>query len=305
VRSGERFYHARTAGVTGGDEGGDRLVIRLPWLKPEFGSEYGGPLVSPEGWPPRWSPVSGETLAAFWDRTIVEDSFLQQITPLTSDRRPVPSLDGWRPADLTLAWWERKWPFKVFDRREDDSPPRGYHRDRVFWRLVVEFSARLGAGDLVVKARRLDASESDDPKPVKPGLLRNPFMVLRPHAPHGGWFRPEQWHGSEPPPSLLEYQYRDLTLWPAEVAETERETSALPGMSHPPPQTPSDAYTACVACLRAVADASPKYRNHTRPELERICKGSLTVKAWRRALDEAFEGDARAKWRDTGKRGKP
>jgi hypothetical protein len=113
--------------VTAGDEGGDRLVISLPWIKPEFGSQYGGPLVSPEGWPQLPPPVPGETFAAYWDRAVAGDPFLQQVTPLTSDRRPVPSLDGWRPADLTLEWWETKWPYKVFDRRWDaDSPPRGY-----------------------------------------------------------------------------------------------------------------------------------------------------------------------------------
>ena len=48
----------------------------------------------------------------------------------------------------TLAWWEREWPYKVFSRMWDDfrtwddSPPSNYHRDRVYWRLVVEFIAR-------------------------------------------------------------------------------------------------------------------------------------------------------------------
>jgi len=232
VRSGQRVYHVRALGVTWrGDEGTGRLVICLPWIKPEFGSQYGGPLESPEGWPQLPQPVPGETLATYSGHAIDGDPFLLKITPLTSDRRPVPSLAECRPADLTLAWWERRWPSKVFDRREDDSPPRGYHRDRVYWRLVVELLDRLRVGDFVMKARRMDDPESPF-EPVKRGLFQNPFMVLRPHAPHGGWFRAEQWHGSEPPDSLP--WYREVTLWPrpataAETSETKRETTRAVG----------------------------------------------------------------------------
>jgi hypothetical protein len=218
-----------------GDEGSGRLLIPLPWVKPEFGSQYGGPLVSPEGWPQLPPPELGETLAAFWDRAIGGDPFLQLITPFTSDRRPVPSLDEGRPADLTLAWWEKKWPYKVFDRSWDDSSLRGYHCDRVYWRLVVELIDRLRGGDLVMKGYRTDASESDDSgsllEPVRRTLLQNPFMVLCPRAPGGGWFRPGHSYGSEPPSGLP--WYHKLTLWPAE-AKREKTPAASP--EEPPPR---------------------------------------------------------------------
>jgi hypothetical protein len=231
--------------VTGGDEGSGRLLIRLPWVKPEFGSEYGGPIVSPEGWPRLPPPELGETVAAFWERAIVGDAFLQLITPHTSDRRPVRSLDGRRPADLTLAWWERKWPYKVFDRRWDDSPPRGYHRDRVYWRLVVELIARWEAGDLVVKGRRLDVSTSEA-EPVKLSLLRNPFMVLRPHHPHGGRFGPEEWLGHQLPTTLE--SYCELTVWPAEVAAADQGPDAANADKPPlPPFDPRKAKALLVA----------------------------------------------------------
>jgi hypothetical protein len=212
-------------------------------VKPEFGSQYGGPLASPDGWPRLPPSDPGETVAAFIDRAIVGDSFLQLITPLTSDRRPAPSLDGRRPADLTLAWWEREWPYKVFHRMWDDSPPRGYHRDRVYWRLVVEWFDRLRDGDLVMKGHRTDgltpgppagAARTRSPRAdaaypgevVAPDRWENPYMVLRPRA---GLLEPEQWRGRPPPPGLP--WYRDLTVWPAEAAPTKQK--AQPRVPHP------------------------------------------------------------------------
>jgi len=232
-------YHVRTTGVTGGGERSGRVVVSLPWEKLEFGTQYGGPLESPEGWPPLWLPEPGETLAALCHRVIDGDAFLQLVTARTSDRRPVPSLDGRRPADLTFAWWEKNWPERASDWPFEETLPRGYHRDRVYWRLVVEFFDRLRGGDLVMKARRMDDPEPDDPEsplePVGPGRFRNPFMVLSPRALHGGWFRPEKWLGSEPPGLP---HYFDLTVWPAEASETERET---PETLVPEPQAPAEA----------------------------------------------------------------
>jgi hypothetical protein len=196
-------------------EGSGGLIIPLPRVIPEFGSPYGEQLFSPKGWPPHWRPEPGETLAAALDRDINGDRFLRGITPLTSGGRPVPPLDGRRPADLTLARWEKEYPYKVLD-------PWGkpvsldYHRDRVHLRLVVEMIARWESGDLVMKARRMDVPTSPL-EVVERGLVRNHFMVLRPHAPGGGWFRPEKWHESEPPPGLP--WYCELTLWPAEAIE--------------------------------------------------------------------------------------
>jgi hypothetical protein len=99
----------------------------------------------------------------------------------------------------------------------EEALPRNYLRDRVYWRIVVDVFARLIAGDLVMKAQRMDDPTSPS-EVVKPNLYRNPFMVLRPHAPEGGWFRAENWRGNEPPPGL---RYWQLTLWPAEAGETE------------------------------------------------------------------------------------
>ena len=58
---------------------------------------------------------------------------------------------------------------------------------------------------------------------VERGLLRNPYMALRPHAHCGGSFSPEQWHGREPPLGLP--WYSELTLWPAETAETKQRAA--------------------------------------------------------------------------------
>jgi hypothetical protein len=102
----------------------------------------------------------------------------------------------------------------------DYAPPRGYHRDRVYWRLVVELIARWEAGDLVVKARRLDDPTSEV-EVVKLGLLRNPFMVLHPHHLAGGLFGPEEWQRRQPPTTLL--SYFELTVWPAKAAVTKQK----------------------------------------------------------------------------------
>ena len=61
--------------------------------------------------------------------------------------------------------------------------------------------ARLKAGDLVMKARSMDVPRLRW-RWWSRELFQDPFMVLRPHAPGGGWFRPENWHGNEPPPGL-------------------------------------------------------------------------------------------------------
>jgi hypothetical protein len=140
--------------VTGGDDGSGRLVIPLPWEKLEFGSEYGGPLSSPAGWPRLPPPDPGEPVAAFIDRATIEDPFLRSIMPRTS-RGPVPPLAVVRPADLTLLWWGKTWPYKEFSLWED-TPPPNYHRDRVYWRLVVEWFDRLRDGDPVMRGHRTD-----------------------------------------------------------------------------------------------------------------------------------------------------
>jgi hypothetical protein len=210
---GWQFYHARPPGVTGDSEGGGRgghLVIRL-----DGGVTY----PSPNDWPQLPPAEPGETLAAFWDRAIVGDPFLQSIIARTFRNLQGLSLVA-RPAEQTFGRWEERWPDKVFYRSYDESP-RNYHRDRVYWRLVVELCERLRAGDLVMKGHLRDVFALEV---VKQGLFRDPFMVLRPRASPGGWFRPEQWHSSQPPQSLSS-SYHGLTLWPAEAAAPEREAS--------------------------------------------------------------------------------
>ena len=108
--------------MTGGDDGDGHLVIRLT---------YGEPLVSPDGWPRLPTPEPGETLAAFLDRAIVGDLFLQSVSSRTPSG-PVPPLDGKRPANLTPAWWEEEWPYAVPNWPWEEVLPRNYHRDRVY-----------------------------------------------------------------------------------------------------------------------------------------------------------------------------
>jgi hypothetical protein len=195
-----------------GEGGGRHLVIRL-----DGGETY----PSPDDWPQLPPAEPGEeTLAAFWDRAIVGDPFLQSIIARTfRNQQGLPLVA--RPAELTFAWWQKRWPDKVFYRSYDESPGN-YHRDRVYWRLVVELCERLQAEDLVMKGHRTDVSAYPS-EVVEQGLFRNPFMVLRPRASQGGWFRPEQWHGSQPPQNLP--WYHELTLWSAEAAASEREAS--------------------------------------------------------------------------------
>src|SRR4051794_11121874 len=51
--------------------------------------------------------------------------------------------------------------------------------------------------------------------------------------------------------------------------------AALAETGQPPRQTSSTAYNDCVACLQALARASPDRRTLTRPQLKALCKGKL------------------------------
>ena len=226
--------------MTGGDDGNGHLVIPLPWVKPEFGSQYGGPLFSPDGWPCLPPPEPGETVAAFIDRAIVGDPFLQAVTVRTFQGLVSPRAVV-HPADRIFGWWGEEWPYKeppMFRWPGEAELPRSYHRDRVYWRLVVELFDRLRDGGLVMRGHRTDgltpgppagAARTRSPRAdaaypgevVAPGRWENPFMVLRPRA---GLFEPEQWRGRTPPPGLP--WYRDLTVWPAEAVATRQK--ALP-----------------------------------------------------------------------------
>jgi hypothetical protein len=114
----------------------------------------------------------------------------------------------------TLEQWEKTWPYKDFHssygRTRREAVP--YHRDRLFWRLVVELFDRLRAGDLAAEGHRSDVPGYPR-QSVPPGLWRNPNMVLLPHAPGGGLLRPEPRQGGQSPPGLP--WYCELTLWPA------------------------------------------------------------------------------------------
>jgi hypothetical protein len=209
-------------GVTDGDEGGGRLVIR---------PMYGDPIVSPDGWPRLPPPDLGESVAVFIDRAITR----------RTSRGPVSPLAVVRPAEQTFPWWEERWPSR--EPSWDDPPPPNYHRDRVYWRLVVEWFDRLRDGDLAMKGHRTDgltpgppagAARTRSPRAdaaypgevVAPDRWENPYMVLRPRA---GLLEPEQWRGRPPPPGLP--WYRDLTVWPAEAAATKQK--AQPRVPYP------------------------------------------------------------------------
>jgi hypothetical protein len=272
--------------VTGNSEGGGRdghLVIRLP---------YGDPIVSPDDWPHLPPPNPGETVAAFIDRAIVADPFLRLVVHRTP-QEPVPLLAVARPAERTLPWWEENWPYKETVLWEP-PPPRNYHRDRVYWRLVVELCERLRAEDLVMKGHRTDVS-AYPLEVVEQGLFRNPFMMLRPRIRQGGWFRPEQWHGSEPPQSLP--SYHELMLWPAETTETKRK--APPGVPYPKllrwwttdylPRYPEPDKRPNVETQRT--DAAAAFPDHT-PPTERTMQRLRADK------------DTPPEWRDVGRRPK-
>jgi hypothetical protein len=229
--------------VTGeGDGNGDgsRLVIRLDAVCPDPanpGAWRQQTYEAPDGWLDLFSPKSGgEPLVGYLERVVAGNSFLQSIPPRPAQAppwlpaelvpvrsptpiNPLPSLNGKRPADLTLQWWEKEWPDKIF-YRDYGEYPRNYHRDRVYWRLVVAALDRIRAGDFVLKGRHMDVpTETLEPEPIKRERFLDRFMVLRPQAQDGGWFRAETWYGNEPPPGLE--RYCDLTLWPAEAAETK------------------------------------------------------------------------------------
>jgi hypothetical protein len=281
------------AGVTGGDGAGEGQTV-LIWTH-----HTGERLTFPPDWHLLPPPEPGETWAAYEDRVVYGHPLVRDILGRGAS---MPD-GGARPAERTLVLWKKTYlPFRVFHgENETRRQALEYYLKLTVRRLEVELFARIKAGDPVAMGRRMDVSTSLA-EAVELDLLGNPFMVLRPRAPGGGWFRPEQWHGSEPPLGLP--WYRELTLWPAETPETERETAET-AVSSPPPQTSSEtAYTACVACLRAIADASLKYRTHVRKELSQACKGELGEDAWRDAVREAFQGEDRAEWRKLGKRKK-
>jgi hypothetical protein len=159
-------------------------------------------------WPLLSPPVPGEPLAAYWDRVIVGDPFVQTLLAQGATIRrglKPPSLNGMRPADRTLEWWRKRWPYKEFHSSNNQTRREAlaYHLDRIVWRLMVELFDRLQVVDLVMKGHRVDLSASPL-EMVEPSLLRNPLMVWRPRAPGGGGFRPEQ-QGSSLPPSLPWY----------------------------------------------------------------------------------------------------
>jgi hypothetical protein len=216
ARSWRQYYHIGRPGVTGGDDGNGRLFFHV-------GS---GEQLEAADWPRLSPPEPGETVAAFIDRAIVRDRLLRLFRPYTF-RELVSPLAVVRPAERTLGWWKEKWPYRApsladsaladwLDEAVWGTPlPLDYHRDRVFWRLAVELFDRLRDGDLVVKGRRMDDLTSEV-EVVKRGLLRNPFMVLRPRHRQGGLFVPEVWEERQPPVTLKE-SYCELTVWPAEA----------------------------------------------------------------------------------------
>jgi hypothetical protein len=229
--------------VTGegnGDGDDSRLVIRLDAVRPDPdnpGAWRPQIYEAPDGWLDLPSPKpGGEPLVGYLERVITNDSFLGSVPSLPAWGPP--SLNGKRPADLTRQWWAKEWPDKIFYRLYEEYP-RNYHRDRVYWRLVVAIIDRIRAGDFMLKGRRMDVpTETLEPEPIKRERLLDRFMVLRPQAQDGGWFRPEAWHGNEPPPGLE--RYCDLTLWPAEAAETKSIVPPAADVDVPavPPQRP-------------------------------------------------------------------
>ena len=279
--------------MTGGYDGNGHLVIPLPWVKPEFGSSTAGHWLLPMAGRVYLSPIR----ARRWRLLLTAPSTgirFSKPSRVRTFQGPVSPLAVVRPAERTFGWWVEEWPYRepsVFRWPGEAELPRSYHRDRVYWRLVVELIARWEAGDLVVKGRRTDVSTSEVEE-VKRGLLRDPFMFLRPRHPGcGGLFGPEEWQRRQPPTTLPEL-YCELTVWPAKAAEAKQK--ARPRVPYPKllhwwtevylPQHPDPDKRPNADTQRT--DAAAAFPDHSPP----TARTMQTLRATR----EAEEADARA-----------
>lgn len=214
ARSRRQHYHVAAADVTGIEGAGGSLTVNV-W--PD-GRET---LSFTDDWPRLAAPApEGESVAAYRDRVIVGDPFVQTVLTWGAtirNRLKFPSLDGMRPADRTVEWWRKTWPYKEFysSYGETRREALAYHLSRIVWRLVVELFDRLRAGDLVAEGRRIDVANGQ--AAVSADLYGNPDMVLRPSF---GAFRRERRPGQPAPGSLP--SFIELTLWPAKPAKTKR-----------------------------------------------------------------------------------
>lgn len=175
------------------------------------------------GWQ-RLPPPEGETLAAYLDRAIFGHPLVQDILSRGASMPgglKLPRLDGARPAERTLAWWEKTYlPFRMFHwENEKRCQALEHYLKLIVWRLAVELFDRLKAGDLVAEGRRIDVPEGPESVPL--GLWRNnPDMVFRPSL---GVFRPEQRSG-QPAPGALLPSYVELALMPVKAAKKKPKT---------------------------------------------------------------------------------
>jgi hypothetical protein len=199
-----------------GDAAGDEPAIRIGHPVVDEGRLL-LELVSPPGWPWLPPPEPGEPLAAYLERALLKDPFYLDVCRKLGDG-PRLRIAPFRPS-LTLAKWRERYPPKPL-RRTYTYP------DAVLVRLLVALCDQLRAGEVELRGVRL-SSLAEERVPL--ALFRFEDMVLYPNTSDGGQLRPE----GRLPEGLPEY--RELTLWPGELAAEEIAAQPVPAGAAAPP----------------------------------------------------------------------
>lgn len=248
-----------------------------PGLAPRLHLGLGETIDFPSDWLRLPLPVRSESIATWWNIAIVGNPMVRKILARGATiGLKVPSLDEMHPADLTLSWWERKWPFKEFQwvfEGESRAAALTYYLGWVFWRLVVEFFDRLRAGDILTGGRRIDVAEGGPFNSACSGLWSNPDMVMRLSV---GTFHSKQRLG-HPVPGRELPSFIDFVVCPPAVPKLEVSNTPAP---EPTPAAPD---------LTCTSASDPTNGQANRVTKERCCWKSLVkrhqgtdnaLKAW-------------------------